>query len=49
MKRVGIIAGGMSSEHEISCISAGGVLGAIDRSKFDPILIGMTKAGKFLL
>ena len=49
MKRVGVIAGGMSSEHEISCISAGGVLGAIDRSKFDPILIGVTKSGKFLI
>ena len=49
MKRVGIIAGGMSSEHEISCISAGGVLSAIDRTKFEPILIGITKDGRFVL
>ena len=49
MKRVGIIAGGMSSEHEISCISAGGVLSAIDRTKFEPILIGIAKDGRFLL
>ncbi len=47
--RVGIVAGGMSSEHEISCISAGGVLSAIDRERFDPILIGIAKDGRFLL
>ena len=48
-KRVAIICGGRSSEHEISCISAGGVLAAIDRNKFDPILIGITKSGKWVL
>ena len=48
-KRVAIICGGRSSEHEISCISAGGVLSAIDRSKFEPILIGISKSGKWFL
>lgn len=48
-KRVAIICGGRSSEHEISCISAGGVLGAIDRSKFEPVLIGISKSGKWFL
>jgi D-alanine-D-alanine ligase len=48
-KRVAIICGGRSSEHEISCISAGGVLSAIDRSKFDPVLIGISKSGKWFL
>lgn len=47
--RVAIVAGGQSSEHEISCISAGGVLGAIDRDKFEPVLIGITKSGKWVL
>lgn len=47
--RVAIICGGRSSEHEISCISAGGVLAAIDRSLFDPVLIGITKAGAWVL
>ena len=47
--RVGIIAGGQSSEHEISCISAAGILGAIDRNKFEPVLIGITKSGKWVL
>lgn len=48
-KRVAIICGGKSSEHEISCLSAGGVLAAIDTSKFEIILIGITKGGKWLL
>jgi len=46
--RVGIVAGGMSSEHEISCISAGGVLSAIDRNLFEPVLIGITKEGDWV-
>jgi len=48
-QRVAIICGGRSSEHEISCISAGGVLAAIDRSRYEPILIGITKAGSWVL
>jgi len=47
--RVAIICGGKSSEHEISCISANGILNAIDRSTFEPVLIGITKSGKWLL
>ena len=48
MKRVAILCGGMSSEHEISCISAGGIIGAIDRTKYQPILIGITKSGRWV-
>ena len=47
-ERVAILCGGRSSEHEISCISAGGVVGSIDRSKFMPIIIGITKSGKWV-
>ena len=47
--RIAIICGGKSSEHVISCVSANGVLSSIDRSKFEPILIGITKSGKWLL
>ena len=47
--RVAIICGGKSSEHEISCISANGILNSIDRSKFEPVLLGITKSGKWLL
>ena len=48
-KRVAIICGGRSSEHEISCISAGGVIAAIDRTLYEPILIGITKDGSWVL
>lgn len=48
MKRVAVLCGGMSSEHEISCISAGGVIGSIDRTKYQPILIGITKSGRWV-
>ena len=47
--RVALLFGGPSSEHEISCASAAGVLGAIDRSKYDIVPIGITKAGKWTL
>ena len=47
---VGILCGGRSSEHEISCISAGGILAAIDRELYQPIVIGITKtAGRWVL
>ena len=46
--KVAIICGGRSSEHEISCISANGVLQAIDRNLFEIELIGITKSGKWL-
>ena len=47
--RVAIICGGKSSEHEISCVSANGILNSIDRNLFEPVLIGITKSGKWLL
>jgi D-alanine-D-alanine ligase len=42
---VAIICGGPSSEHEVSCVSAGGVLKGLDRQRFEPLLIGITKSG----
>ena len=47
--KVGIICGGRSSEHEISCTSAGGVLRAIDRTQYEPVMIGISKSGKWTL
>ena len=49
MIKVGIVCGGPSNEHEISCISALGILSAIDRTKFQPVLIGITRSGKWVL
>jgi len=48
MKRVAILCGGPGSEHEISCLSAGGVLSAIDRAEYEPILIGITRQGEWM-
>lgn len=46
---VAVLFGGRSSEHSISCATARGVLGAIDRDKYDVIPIGITRAGAFTL
>lgn len=48
-KTIAVLFGGMSSEHEISCISAATVIGAIDAEKYQTILIGITKDGRWLL
>lgn len=44
-----LLFGGRSSEHTISCATAGGVLSAIDRSKYDVIPVGITRDGAFTL
>ncbi|MGV8876401.1 MAG: D-alanine--D-alanine ligase family protein [Rhodoglobus sp.] len=44
-----LLFGGRSSEHSISCATAGGVLSAIDRSKYTIIPVGITKEGAFTL
>ncbi len=49
MKRIGIIFGGRSGEHEVSLMSAASVLKALNREKFIPVTIGITKKGKWLL
>lgn len=47
---VAILCGGRSSEHEISCISAGGILSAINRDIYEPVLIGITRtAGRWVV
>jgi D-alanine-D-alanine ligase len=46
---IAIICGGPSSEHEVSCVSGGGVLKGLDKKSFSPILIGITKAGKWVV
>ena len=46
---VALLFGGRSSEHSISCATAGGVLGAIDRDRFEVMPIGITREGAFVL
>jgi D-alanine-D-alanine ligase len=45
--RVVILFGGRSAEHEVSILSARNVLAALDRSLFDPALIGIDKQGRW--
>ena len=47
--RVALLFGGRSSEHAISCATAGGVLGAIDTGRFEVVPIGITREGAFTL
>ena len=47
-KTVVVLFGGQSSEHEISCMSAQTVVGAMDKDKYNVILIGITKEGHWL-
>ncbi len=45
--RVIILFGGRSAEHEISILSARNVLGALDRDRFEPVLVGIDRAGRW--
>lgn len=44
-----VLFGGVSSEHEVSCISAASVLDHIDREKYHISTIGITKEGNWFL
>lgn len=48
MRKLAVIFGGRSSEHEISVISATNVSKQVDTDKYELILIGITKEGKWL-
>jgi D-alanine-D-alanine ligase len=43
------VFGGRSSEHAISCVSAGSVLRALDRSRYDVVPIGLSPDGRWVL
>ncbi|MEZ3501614.1 D-alanine--D-alanine ligase [Pantoea sp. KPR_PJ] len=47
--RVGIVFGGKSSEHEVSLQSAKNILDAIDKTRFEPVLLGIDKQGEWHL
>jgi len=46
--RVGLIFGGRSGEHEVSLMSAQGVMRAIGKEKYKVVPIGITKEGRWL-
>lgn len=47
--RVGILFGGKSAEHEISLLSAKSIVDALDKQKYEPVLIGIDKSGEWHL
>jgi D-alanine-D-alanine ligase len=47
--RVAVVFGGTSSEHGVSCLTAAGVLTALDRDRFDVVGIGITRTGRWIL
>ncbi|MFB3851006.1 MAG: D-alanine--D-alanine ligase [Acidobacteriota bacterium] len=46
-KKIGILFGGKSGEHEVSIQSALNIFEALDREKYIPLLIGVDKEGNF--
>lgn len=47
--RVAVVFGGRSSEHAISCVSAGSVLTHLDRTRFEVIPVGISPEGAWVL
>ncbi len=47
--RVAVVFGGRSAEHAVSCASAGLVLGAIDRDRYDVVPVGIARDGRWVL
>ena len=47
--RVAVVFGGRSSEHAISCVTAGSVLEAIDRDAYEVVPIGIATDGRWVL
>jgi D-alanine-D-alanine ligase len=47
--RVAVVFGGRSTEHTISCVSAGSVLAALDRTVYDVVAVGITPEGRWVL
>ena len=47
--RVAVVFGGRSTEHGVSCVSAGSVLAAIDRDRYDVVPVGISREGRWVL
>jgi D-alanine-D-alanine ligase len=47
--RVALVFGGRSTEHAISCVSAGSVLGALDPNQYEVVPVGITPKGAWVL
>jgi D-alanine-D-alanine ligase len=47
--RVAVVYGGRSSEHAISCVSAGSILRNLDPERFDVVAVGISPEGSWML
>ena len=47
--RLAVVFGGRSTEHAVSCISAGSILAAVDRERYDVVAVGITPDGRWVL
>ncbi|WHT18120.1 D-alanine--D-alanine ligase [Crossiella sp. CA-258035] len=47
--RVAVVFGGRSTEHTISCVSAGSILTHLDRDRFEVIPVGISRDGAWVL
>ena len=48
-KKIALFFGGQSKEYDVSLASAAAVLRALDRGRYEPLAIGITRAGHWLL
>jgi len=46
--KVGVLFGGRSGEHEVSLVSAKGIMNAMDKEKYEIVPIGITKEGRWI-
>jgi D-alanine-D-alanine ligase len=49
LMKIGVIMGGPSSEHEVSLATGQNVLESLDRSKYEPLAVKITKTGQWFL
>src|SRR5437868_3679093 len=47
--RVAVVFGGRSSEHAISCVTAGSVMAALDRDRYEVVPVGIARDGRWVL
>ncbi|MFV8380975.1 D-alanine--D-alanine ligase family protein [Corynebacterium hindlerae] len=45
--KVAVVYGGRSSEHSVSCVSAGAIMSHIDQEKYEVIPVGITQDGQW--
>lgn len=48
-KTIAVLFGGVSSEHDISCISARSIIKNLNYDKYNVVLVGITKEGKWYI